>query len=153
MPRSDAVPDLPPGAPQREAGLDLHAIASHPSTTPWLRSYPDVPPRARSAPRGAMTRARAPTLARHAEHAPSPVVFVPRRERLRDGDTTRREPGACHSYPEHQAEGPISGQYLELAHDTYTEYLNLIARRMPPRRFGRDMLEGVALAASLSTPP
>ena len=70
-PRPDAVPALPPGAPQREAGLDLHAIAGHPSTTPWLRLYPDVPPRARSAPRGAMTLALAPTLARHAEHAPT----------------------------------------------------------------------------------
>lgn len=77
-PTPDAVPDLLPGAPQREAGLDLHPIAGRPSTTPWLRSYPDVPPRARSAPRGAMTLAPAPTLARHAEHAPIPALFVPR---------------------------------------------------------------------------
>jgi hypothetical protein len=50
-PTPGAVPDLFPGAPQREAGLDLHAIAGRPSTTPWLRSYLDAPPRARSAPR------------------------------------------------------------------------------------------------------
>lgn len=42
------------------------------------RSYPDVPPRARSAPRGAMTLALAPTLARHAEHASTAALFVPR---------------------------------------------------------------------------
>jgi len=81
IPTSAAVPELFPGAPQREAGLDLHAIAGHPSTTPWLRSYPDVPPGARSAPRGAMTLALAPTLARHAEHTPTPVLFVPRSDR------------------------------------------------------------------------
>lgn len=75
--RTGAVPDLLPGAPQREAGLDLQAIAGRPSTTPWLRSYLDVPPCARSAPRGAMTLALASTLARHAEHAPTPVSFAP----------------------------------------------------------------------------
>jgi len=72
-----AVPDLLPGAPQREAGLDLPAIAGPPSTTSWLRSYPDVPPCARSTPRGAMTLALAPTLARHAEHASTVDLFVP----------------------------------------------------------------------------
>jgi hypothetical protein len=76
-----AVPDLFPGAPQRVAGLDLHAIAGRPSTTPWLRSYPDVPPRARSAPRGAMTLALAPTFARHAEHALAAALFMPRNYR------------------------------------------------------------------------
>ena len=80
-PTPGVVPDLFPGAPQREAGLDLHAIAGRLSTTPWLRSYPDVPPRARSAPRGAMTLALAPTLARHAEHASTAVLFVPRNYR------------------------------------------------------------------------
>lgn len=42
-PRPDAVPALPPGAPQRAAGPDLPAIAGHPSTTRWLRSYPRCP--------------------------------------------------------------------------------------------------------------
>jgi RNA polymerase sigma factor (sigma-70 family) len=77
-PTPGPVPDLFPGAPQRVAGLDLHAIAGRPSTTPLLRSYADVPPRARSAPRGAMTLALAPTLARHAEHAPTAGHNQPR---------------------------------------------------------------------------
>ena len=77
-PTPGAVPDLFPGAPQRVAGLDLHAIVGRPSTTLWLRSYPDVPPRARSAPRGAMTLALAPTLARHAEHASTAALDQPR---------------------------------------------------------------------------
>ena len=80
-PRPGAVLDLFPGAPQRVAGLDLHAIAGRPFTTPWLRSYPDVPPRARSAPRGAMTLALAPTLVRHAEHASTAALVVPRNYR------------------------------------------------------------------------
>ena len=58
----------------------MRSQAVHPPR-PWLRSYPDVPPRARSAPRGAMTLALAPMLARHAEHASTTALFIPRNYR------------------------------------------------------------------------
>ena len=80
-PTAGAVPDLFPRAQQREAGLDLDAIAADSSSTPWLRSDPEVPPRARSAPRGATTLALATTLVRHAENAPTLALTFPPQHR------------------------------------------------------------------------
>ena len=80
-PTAGAVPDLFPRAPQRAAGLDLDAIGAYSSSTPWLRSDPEVPPRARSAPSGEPTLALAPTLARHAEHTPTLAPTFPPQHR------------------------------------------------------------------------
>jgi hypothetical protein len=70
-PTAGAVPGLFQRAPQRAAGLNLDAIPTLSSSTHWLHSGQDVPPRARSAPSGATTLALVPALARHAEHAPT----------------------------------------------------------------------------------